>query len=158
MDPFDSVGRFLEHVQQGKARKRQVIDGATAALLNDPATFSMPPASADLLGDTVERFGDEALKQHAIVALGKWATFHQEWLDQHIAHEKAPEAALTASDLTKIVQAIKIIEDVGSFGGDEDYRKAMKEQINQAILEGLEENGCDPEEVFRDSPFDDPLL
>jgi len=157
-NPLDNVADFLQHIRQGKARKRQVIDTATAPLLSDPATFAMPVEASQTLDSHVQRFGDEPLKQYAIVALGKWVNFHQEWLEQHIAHGSAAEAALTAADLTKIVQAIRIIEEVGSFGGDEDYRKEMKQQINQAILEDLEENGRDPEDVFKESPFDDPLL
>jgi hypothetical protein len=153
---FDSVDKFLQQAQAAKASQRKAIDKGMEPLLDDPATFAIAPDAADLLDQSLENYGDEALKQMAIVAMGKWVGLHQEWLEQHIAHESAPEAALTASDMTKIVQAIRLLEDVGSFGGDEDYRKAIKEQINQAVLERLEEDGRSAEEVF--SPYDDPLL
>jgi hypothetical protein len=153
---FDSVNRFLQEVSGAKADRREAVNKGMAPLLDDPSTFIMAPDAANLLDGALEKYGDEALKQTAIVALGKWVVCHEEWLEQHIMNESAPEAALTAADMTKIAQAIRLIEDVGSFGGDEDYRKAVKKQINQAVLEKLEEEGRSPEDVF--SPYDDPLF
>lgn len=164
MDPLDNVGSFLKAVEQGKARKKQLIDRSTAFFLDDLSTYAMPPEAAIALDKTVEHYGDEALKQCAVVAIGKWINIHQDLLQQHIDHGNTAEASMTTADMTKLVQALRMIEEVGSFGGDEDYRKAMKQQINQAILETLEEDGRDPEEVFgnngetfNDNAFGDPL-
>lgn len=153
---FNSVNNFLQQAQAAKDGQRAAISRGMEPLLNDPAVFAIAPDAANALDKATEAYGDEALKQMAIVAMGKWCELHQEWLNQHIMHESAPEAAVTAADMTKIVQAIRLLEDVGSFGGDENYRKAIKEQINQAVLEQLEEDGRDANEVF--SGYDDPLL
>lgn len=153
---FDSVGKFLQQAQAAKEGQRAAINKGMEPLLDDPAVFAIAPDAADALDKAMEDYGDEALKQTAMVAMGKWCELHQEWLEQHIMHDSAPEAAMTASDLAKIVQAIKLLDDVGSFSGDETYRKAIKQQINQAVLEKLEEDGRDANEVFSD--YDDPLL
>lgn len=153
---FDSVSKFLQQAQEAKDGQRAAISRGMEPLLSDPAVFAIAPDAANALDKAMEDYGDEALKQTALVAMGKWCELHQEWLEQHIMHDSASEAAMTASDMVKIVQAIKLLEEVGSFSGDEDYRNAMKQQINQAVLEKLEEDGRDVNEVF--SAYDDPLF
>lgn len=153
---FDSVGNFLRRAQEAKADKRAAIDEGLSPLLTDPATFAIAPDAADLLEKSLERYGDEALKSMAIVALGKWVELHGTWLEQHMLNGSMQEAVLTACDMTKLTQAIRLMEEVGSFGGDDDYRKAIRGQINQAVLEKLEEEGKEPSEVF--DPYADPLL
>lgn len=153
---FDSVSKFLQQAQEAKDGQRAAISRGMEPLLSDPTVFAIAPDAANALDKAMEDYGDEALKQTALVAMGKWCELHQEWLEQHIMHDSASEAAMTASDMVKIVQAIKLLEEVGSFSGDEDYRNAMKQQINQAVLEKLEEDGRDANEVF--SAYDDPLF
>lgn len=153
---FDSVDGFLRQAHKAKQSQRDAIDKGLEPLLDDPATFAILPDLADLIDRDLEAYGDEVLKQTAAVALGKWVHCHQEWLQQHIEHEAAPEAAMTAADMAKLVQAVRLIEEVGSFGGDEDYRKAAKKAINQAVLEKLEAEGRSVEEAF--PLYDDPLF
>ncbi len=153
---FDSVGNFLRQAKEAKASKRAEIDKGLSPLLADPSTFAIAPDAADLLEKSLERYGDEALKATAIVALGKWVELHGTWLEQHMLNGSIQEAVLTACDMTKLTQAVRLLEDVGSFGGDDDYRAAVREQINQAVLERLEETGEEPSDIF--DPYTDPLL
>ena len=153
---FDSVGNFLRQAKEAKASKRAAIDEGLSPLLTDPSTFAIAPDAADLLEESLERYGDEALKATAIVALGKWVELHGTWLEQHMLNGSMQEAVLTACDMAKLTQAIRLMEDVGSFGGDDDYRAAVREQINQAVLERLEETGEEPSDIF--DPYNDPLL
>lgn len=153
---FDSVGDFFRKTQEAKAGKRAAIDEGLSPLLTDPSTFAIAPDAADLLEKSLERYGDEALKAMAIVAIGKWVELHGTWLEQHMLNGSIQEAVLTACDMTKLTQAVRLLEDVGSFGGDDDYRAAMRQQINQAVLERLEETGEDPADIF--DPYNDPLL
>jgi hypothetical protein len=153
---FDSVGNFLRQAKEAKVSKRAAIDEGLSPLLADPSTFAIAPDAADLLEKSLERYGDEALKAMAIVALGKWVELHGTWLEQHMLNGSIQEAVLTACDMTKLTQAIRLMEDVGSFGGDDDYRAAVREQINQAVLERLEETGEEPSDIF--DPYNDPLL
>lgn len=145
---FDSVSHFLQQVEGAKNRKRQAIDEGTEPFLTDPSTFAMPPEIASLVDAEVEKYGDEALKQICIVTLGKWLDYHQGILQEHIANDAMAESLMTLRDISSLNIALRLLEEVGSFGGDEDYRSAMRKQINQAILEKLEETGRDPEEVF----------
>ena len=153
---FDSVGNFLRKAKEAKASKRAAIDEGLFPLLTDPSTFAIAPDAADLLEKSLERYGDEALKAMAIVALGKWVELHGTWLEQHMLNGAIQEAVLTACDMNKLTQAVRLMEDVGSFGGDDDYRAAMRQQINQAVLERLEEAGEEPSDIF--DPYTDPLL
>jgi hypothetical protein len=143
-----SVGDFLRKVQGAKARQREAIEEHLEPFLDDPSTFAIPPTMADLLEGLFEQFGDEALKQLGMVALGKWAKVHEETLEQHLSHGNQAEALLTMSDLSKMTTALRILSDIGSFGGDDDYRRSMKQQINQAVLERIEENGGSIEDFF----------
>lgn len=143
-----SVGDFLRKVQGAKAHQRDAINEHLEPLLDDPATFAIPPAMAASLEELLERFGDEALKQAGMVAIGKWASLHQEMLEEHFANGSYQEALLSMNDLSKITTAMRILGDIGSFGGDEDYRQAVKQQINQAVLETIEETGRSIEDIF----------
>jgi hypothetical protein len=145
---FDSVSHFLQQVEGAKSRKRQAVEEGLEPLLTDPATFAMSPEIATLVDKEVERYGDEALKQICIVALGKWLDYHQGILQEHIDNDAMAESLMTLRDISTLNIALRLLEEVGSFGGDEDYRSAMRKQINQAVLEKLEETGRDPEEVF----------
>lgn len=145
---FDSVGSFLEHVHQAKSQSYQAVNEGLHPLLTDPATFVVLPDMARLMEQEVERYGDEALKQICIVALGKWLEYHQSILQEHITNEGMAEALLTMRDIAHLNTAMRLLDEVGSFGGDEDYRKAKHQEISQAVLEHIEESGRCPEDVF----------
>lgn len=145
---LDSVGDFLRRAQGAKAKQREAINEHLEPLLDDPSTYALPPAITEALDELYERFGDEALKQVGLVAIGKWAAMHEEMLDEHIANGGQAEALLTMNDLSRITTALRILADIGSFGGDEDYRQAIKKEINQAVLEKIEETGRTIEDVF----------
>ena len=153
---LDSVDGFLRRIRSAKAVNRRKVDDFVEPLLDDASSFAMPPAMAPLLNDAIEAYGDETFKQVAIVVLGQWVNFHKQWLDEHIKNNSVDEALFTMSDLTKISHAIQLISDIGSFGGDEDYRKGMRKQIGQALLENIEEKGGGDEaldELLNDGLF-----
>jgi hypothetical protein len=145
---LDSVGDFLRKAHGAKAKQRETINEHLEPFLDDPSTYALPPSMAEALDELYERFGDEALKQVGMVAIGKWAAMHEDMLNEHIANDGRAEALLTMSDLSRITTALRILSDIGSFGGDDDYRQAIKKQINQAVLEKIEETGRTIEEVF----------
>lgn len=151
---FDSVSKFLQQVQGAKAKQREAISEHLDPLLDDPSTYMVPPAMAYAIDALLETYGDEALKQVGMVAIGKWVSVHQELLDEHLANDSQAEALLTMSDLSKLITALRILSDIGSFGGDDDYRKAMGKEINQAVLEKLEEVGRNPDDFFNGENHD----
>jgi hypothetical protein len=52
------------------------------------------------------------------------------------------------NDITLLTMAIQTLERVGSFGGDEDWRKMLKNIVGQSLLEKLEEDGLDAQSFF----------
>lgn len=145
---LDSVNDFLRKVQLAKSSSYEAVDEHLEPYMTDPATFAISPEISRLIDEEVESYGDEVLKQMSVFSLGKWLEYHQGFLQEHIANEATPEALLTMQDISTLNAALRLISEVGSFGGDEDYRKAKQKQIGQAILELIEEDGLLPEEVL----------
>jgi hypothetical protein len=69
-------------------------------------------------------------------------------LDQHIELDSTHPAVLTASDLTTLSNAGRLLASVGSFGGDEEWRTMLKELTVQSVLEQCEEEHIDISTFF----------
>jgi hypothetical protein len=48
---------------------------------------------------------------------------------------------VTVSDFTTLAHSIQQVKGIGSFGGDESWRKMLKEIVSQSVLEEMEEQG-----------------
>lgn len=147
--PSGSVDDFLRKVRGAKNKQREAVEENLEPLLSDPAVFVVAPEMGKLIDKELETYGDEALKQIAMVVIGKWLAIHQDVGSQHARNDDLPGALLAQADATKLGVVLRIMEEIGSFGGDEEYRKAMRGQINQAVMEGIEESGLLPEEFFQ---------
>jgi len=145
---FSSVGDFLRKTATAKQNKRKVIDEGLEPFLEDPATIGVPPSLANALEELLEQFGDEAYRQAALFCTGKWHRIHTEVLEQHVENNGMAEALLTMSDISKLSTVLLLLEQVGSFGGDEQWRKMLRKIVGQSLLEHLEEEGTDPESFF----------
>lgn len=146
--PSDSVNDFLRKARGAKEYQRQIVDDELEPLLTDPSTYAVPPAVGKMIEDALEEWGDEALKQIGMVVIGKWLDVHNGLLQEHVDSQDFSAALLTMSDATKITTALRTLGDIGSFSGDEDYCASVRQQINQAVLEGIEEQGGSPEDFF----------
>lgn len=122
---------------------RQIIEEEVGMQLDDPDLVGIPEDMVDAIDDAVEKYGDEALRHIALFCLGKWMGIHQEVLDQHIELDSTHPAVLTASDLTTLSNAGRLLASVGSFGGDEEWRTMLKELTVQSVLEQCEEEHID---------------
>lgn len=145
---FSSVGDFLRQAAFAKRDHRKTIDENLAPFLEDPATIGIPPSLSESLETLLEEHGDETYRQIAMFCIGKWHTVHTEILQQHVDNEGMSEALLTMNDLSKLSSVLQMLEQVGSFGGDESWRKMLREIVGQSVLETLEEYGSDPESFF----------
>jgi hypothetical protein len=145
---FSSVNDFLKKATSAKNSDRQLIDDELDPFLSDPATIGITPELSDAIDALVEKYGDEAYKQTGIFCLGKWLQVHEEVLEQHIATETMDAALMTMNDVTKLTMAVQTLESIGSFGGDEDWRKMLKNIVGQSLLEKLEEDGLDAASFF----------
>lgn len=146
---FSSVGDFLRKAASAKQDRRKVIEENLAPFLEDPALTGIPPSLATTFEDLLEEYGDEAYRQIAIFCIGKWHTIHTEILQEHIDNNGVSEALLTMSDLSRLCSALQLLEQVGSFSGDEEWRTMLKRIVGQAVLENIEETGRDPQSFFR---------
>lgn len=145
---FDSVESFLRQANDAKQDQRETIDKGLEPLLDNPSAFSISPDIADLMERDLKAYGDETYKQLAAVAIGKWIHVHRDYLEMHLRNDSSAEAAMTSSDMSKLVLAVRLIEEVGSFNGDEEYRQEMKKRIGQAVLEHIEDRGRAVDSVF----------
>ena len=126
-----------------KSGDRQIIEEEIGMQLDDPDVVGVPENMRASIEAALEEYGDEALRQIALFCLGKWMGIHEEILEQHVALDSTHPAVLTASDLTTLSNAGKLLASVGSFGGDEEWRTMLKEHTVQSILEECEEEHID---------------
>jgi hypothetical protein len=140
----DSVDGFLKAVRQAKSAKRQAVDAGLSDQLSDPDCIGVPADFSRSVDKLIERYGDEALRSIALWAIGRWTQIHQRILEQRMITGDLQGTALTSSDLARLTTALRSVSEVGSFGGDEDWRAMLKEDLGQAVLETMEELGYDP--------------
>jgi hypothetical protein len=145
---FSSVNDFLKKATSAKSQERQLIDDELDPFLSDPATIGITPELSEDIEALKEKYGDEAFRQIGIFCLGKWLEIHENILQQHIQTETMDAALLTMNDISKLTLAIQTIESIGSFGGDEEWKRMLKDIVGQSLLERLEEDGLDPVSFF----------
>jgi hypothetical protein len=145
---FSSVDDFIKKASSIKSQDRQLIDDELDPLLSDPATIGVPPGLSTAIERLKEEYGDEAYKQIGMFSLGKWLELHEGVLQQHVETQAVDAALFTMNDITLITLAIQTLERVGSFSGDEKWRKMLKSIVGQSILELIEEDGLDAQSFF----------
>lgn len=145
---FSSVNDFLKKATSAKSQERQLIDDELDPFLSDPATIGITPELSEDIDALKEKYGDETFRQIGIFCLGKWLEIHENILQQHIQTETMDAALLTMNDISKLTLAIQTIESIGSFGGDEEWKRMLKDIVGQSLLERLEEDGLDPVSFF----------
>ena len=145
---FSSVGDFLRQAATAKQDKRQVIDDHLEPFMEDPATVGIPPDLATAIETLLETYGDETYRQIALFCLGKWHQAHCEILQQHIENDGTSEMLMTMGDISKLSTVLMILEQVGSFGGDDEWRKMLRTIVGQSVLETLEEKGISFDSIF----------
>jgi hypothetical protein len=140
---FGSVDDFLRKAANAKKNERDVIDEELGDMLGNPAVIGVPPELAIALEGMLEKYGDECFRQVGMFCLGKWISIHNETLQSHIQTDGWQEALLTMNDVSKLSTALRIVEEVGSFGGSEQWTKMLKKLVGQAVMENCEERGID---------------
>ena len=145
---FSSVGDFLRQAASAKQDKRQAIDDRLEPFMEDPSTVGIPPELATAIETLLEAHGDETYRQIALFCLGKWHQTHCEVLQQHIENDGTSEMLMVMSDISKLSTVLMIMEQVGSFGGDDDWRKMLRAIIGQSVLETIEEKGISFDSIF----------
>ena len=149
---FSSVGDFLRQAATAKQDKRQAIDDHLVPFMEDPGTVGVPPELGASIETLLEAYGDETYRQIALFCLGKWHQTHCSVLQQHIENDGTSqmlsEMLMVMSDISKLSTVLMIMEQVGSFGGDDDWRKMLRTIVGQSVLETIEEKGISFDSIF----------
>ncbi len=140
---FNSVDDFLRKAQEAKTEKREEMHEYVQDFVNDPSMVGVPVEMADTIGQLIERYGDECLRQIALFTLGKWYGVHVGVVQEMVATEDFGSAIAASMDAAKINTAIQTLEGVGSFGGDDDWRKMLGDSIVSEVDEHRARHGDD---------------
>ena len=103
--------------------------------VNDPSMVGVPVEMADAIGQLMEKYGDEPLRQIALFALGKWYGVHVGVVQEMVVTEDFSASIAASMDAARINTAIQTLETVGSFGGDDDWRNMLSETIVSEVDE-----------------------
>lgn len=149
MDPFKSVNDFLKAARSAKQDQKEAIDEGLSPLLDDPSTIGIPPSLLSSIETLMEKYGDEALRSTAMFCMGKWMGIHNEILQQHLETEDYQAALYVMADISKLSLLIRSMDEIGSFGGDDDWRKMIKSTVNQQVLEAMEERNLSIDDIIK---------
>ena len=149
MDSFNSVNDFLRAARAAKKDDETSIQRRLSEVLDDASTFAVPPDFLEIIEEYLEEYGDEALRAIAMFCLGKWTQIHQDMLQQHLSHGAIESALWTMNDLSKLSFILQGVADLGSFGGDDQWREMIKKTVGQAVMEHCEEQQISPRDLLQ---------
>jgi len=148
---FSSVDDFLRKATNAKKSEKDLIDEELHGMLSDPGIVGIPPELAKTLEGLYEDYGDEALRQVGMFALGKWMSLHSETIQSHIENGGWQESLLVMADTSKLSAAMRMVEEIGSFSGTEQWTKMLREVVGQAVMENCEDQGIDIFSFFKNN-------
>ena len=137
---FSSVNDFLRKAASAKEEKLQAIDNGLIDFIDDPSLVGVPLEVSETIEKLLYTYGDETFKQIGLFCLGKWLSVHSELIDDHIKNDCHNEALHTMNDIGKLSAAMQIVEQIGSFGGDDEWRRMLRQTISRCVLEKIEDN------------------
>jgi len=138
LEDFFSVDQFIRQAVAAKEGKRQAISDSIAPDLQDHGLVGIPPKLAKSLETMLERYGDEAYRQVALFCLGKWFELHHGMFEELIGEEPSM-ACSCLMDATRVADALHLLSEINSIGGDKGWRDMLAQTLSQHILEELEE-------------------
>lgn len=138
LEDFFSVDDFLRQAVAAKDGKRQAINASIAPHIQEHGTVGIPPKLASTLEAMLQRHGDETYRQVALFCLGKWFELHNGMFEELIGEEPSM-ACSCLMDATRIADALHLLSEINSIGGDQGWRAMLSETLSQHILEELEE-------------------
>jgi hypothetical protein len=138
LDQFSSVNDFLNKAAAAKDGKRQAIGQSLYPHIQDHGTVGIPPELAKAVEELLQRHGDETYRQVALFSLGKWFELHIGMFEELISEEPSM-ACSCLMDATRIADALHLLSELHSIGGDGGWRKMLNHTLSQHILETMEE-------------------
>lgn len=138
---FSSVEDFLRKAREAKTSQRPDVEEFITDHFEDPHLIAIPPEMGETISGLTEKYGDEALRQIALFAMGKWFAIHTSYIEELMANENHHAALSTTMDATRISQCITILETVGSFGGSDEWREMVRELAIGAVNDAFNQQG-----------------
>ena len=137
---FSTAEAFLREAAAAKQGKRDAISASIHPHISDHGTVGIPPELHQAIDGFLCTYGDETYRQVALFCLGKWFETHTEAAEDLFATGQMPEAVACMMDATRISDSLHLICEVGSLGGDQDWKIMLEKELSQAILEHIEED------------------
>jgi hypothetical protein len=146
---LNSVDEFLRRTDAARKSRLNVVENGLRAYMDDPSTIGVTPELGEIIEKLVESHGDEVYRQISIFCLGKWLDVHSEIAHEHFANQTLPELVATTSDAARLSTALQVMEQVGSFGGDQSWREMLCSKVADTVLADFEKRGIDPSSIFK---------
>ena len=124
---FNSVDDFLRKTREAKNKQRPDVEQFIDEEFDDPYLVGVPPHLSDKIQQWIEDYGDEPLKEIALFCLSQWYQIHAAAIAQLMGEEKEQAALSSTLDMGKVAQAIALLENVGSFCGNDEWKEMLKE-------------------------------
>lgn len=140
MEAFSSVDDFIKKAQAVRSDRKNNIAASISPHLDEHGTVGIPPSLAKTIDQLVFTHGDEAYRQIALFALGKWFETHTSLVEEMFVNDQLMEGCSCLMDATRISDALHLIAELGSFGGDDSWKEMLQETISEAILKKFESN------------------
>lgn len=124
---FNSVDDFLRKTREAKNKQRPDIEQFIDEEFSDPYLVGVPPELSDQINEWMVTYGDEPLKQVALYCLSQWYQMHAGAIAELMNNNNHHAALSSTLDMAKVAQSISLLENTGSFGGCEDWKKMLKD-------------------------------
>jgi len=145
---FSSVDDFLRQAKSVKEETIASLDDSLTSYLNDTGMFAVPPVFADSIDALVKQYGDETYRQIILFCMNKWHHYHAHILRKQINNDCIQEGLSIMDDLSRLTTVLQLLQQTGSFSGDEQWLKMIKTTVTHAMLEKLEEGNISLEDFL----------
>ena len=148
---FSSVDDFLRQAKSVKEETIASIDENLTPYFDDAGLVGVPPIFANSIAALVNQYGDETYRQIILFCMNQWHNYHAHILRKQINNDCIQEGLAIMDDLSRLTTVSQLLQQTGSFSGDEEWLKMIKATVTSAMLEKLEESNLSLEEFLEQS-------
>ena len=148
---FSSVDDFLRQAKSVKEETIASIGENLTPYFDDAGLVGVPPVLADSIATLVNQYGDETYRQIILFCMNQWHNYHAHILRKQINNDCIQEGLAIMDDLSRLTTVLQLLQQTGSFSGDEEWLKMIKATVTSAMLEKLEESNLSLEEFLEQS-------
>lgn len=138
---FDSVDQFLEAVKTDQASDKKEAMECISSVLNQENTIAVPLVMGEMIDEFVENYGDVSLKAISLYVLSLWMDVHANVIKDNCSEGAFDNAMLATSDMAKISTAFCIIQQLGIFGEEDDWKYLILKQSADKLVDDCKKKG-----------------